>query len=721
MAEKTFFDNWYGIESIQTEQKLWNAPFFADIIENLNNPDKIEEIINQHKKTIFNQYIAEHMHPEQKAAAQQQLNTQKEKIQNATEAYAMVGNFINDIAKLSAVFPPEKKTVLTFVLTDYLENGTFSKELSADLTAAPKGLFNRIKQGKQNQQANACFEEFKQKYTKNSPMQTIGKLDKEVGACLTALIRQTANLDFKGAGDSVNNFKAMMTNEQNQINNYETYIQNYQQKYAAYQSEFENSVLMRQEETLIRNTIKSMQEQKISAQPLNVSDYVEGLDNIPDDEPLIFNFGLIAKNPAMDPKLAIENVLLSNGIKTGTNADEWLLRQEQAQNSDNGRYELFSPIISAKEAKEILPKIMSDLDRLQLSAGLVIPMRANDVFKDTHIPSIPQPEINAGLENLLDKAYLYTILKEDPSRFTAEEYKKFYADLGISSKDELPKTYTSLEQIKQAYPKEEYLFNGTMASDDYCAFSARTGRNGTIYATPHADYAVLYDGAQAYMRAQSATGDNYINTEIGQASGKGIRLGFINIYEQNQEDKFYADFGMEDARKPLVASDILYDVCESPDKVNFHDAHKQMRFSGARISKDEALNGFISRTQGTYEIDGKTLRPISHDSETFVTPEKNPMATKIMHIQYGDYWGGERPTDLYIEVPQNPDKFISQLLSLRQADMQTTFNANNHQDIYERFCVQKKELEQRKARSSNTNEHSAVSNAPLYQRFQHLR
>lgn len=417
-----------------------------------------------------------------------------------------------------------------------------------------------------------------------------------------------------------------------------------------------------------------------------LSNYVPELDSISDDEMVLFNIGLTKR---ADDLIKIQNILQKNNLEFGNETNQWYIRREHSSNSDNGKIELFSPLMTAKQAKEIMPKLISDLDKEEVSKGLVVPIKAKELFENlsnkTDTPEIDQDE----LKKFIIGAYYYT--KFARFRPTTEDFD-YLKQYGIQSRDELPKTFYSLEKLEKQYPKDEFLFSGATASDDFLLLSGRPGRTGTVYATPDIEYATLYDGVTDVGKQEgtTATGNRYVSSIIGNLFDKDVKVGFINVYKQNPKDMFFSNFGMEDYRRFMntTTQPKTVDMCEfNEEERKWEIAHKQAKNApNKRLTRDQALNGYVGSNH-FINIDGKDYMPVSSlsfNSETFVTPEKNPLYEKILHIE----WDGR---NMFIPVNENKEhKIINAILNERKADATHTFN-DGHEDIFDRLQKQKHE------------------------------
>lgn len=385
---------------------------------------------------------------------------------------------------------------------------------------------------------------------------------------------------------------------------------------------------------------------------MDANKYVEGLDKIPDEEIVLFNF-------AVQDKEKFETILKQKNIALGNSAEEWCCNQQGGNQSDSHLYDVWSPLMSAKEAKEIMPSIVEEMDKAQISSNLIVPMKAKDVFADLKEYTTPE-------QSWIDNQLIRVLTKGDYDQCGPSDWKYYSKDdrmfvnelfghspTSVDMPEEFGAKATTLDSIKKEFPEDQFLFSGTMVSDDYFAMSPRAGRNGTLYATPFIDYARKYDGIYDLTGANenggaSVTGDVYKSSVIGHSSDIPIHIGFINVYRQSEDDKFFKNFGMDDAR----------------------------RSSSVQLSKQDALNGYLSHA---IDLQGNPI-PVK-DAETYVTEDKNPLVAKYMHIRFDK-------SEYYLKVPENPDELTQFLLASRQADISDTF-AKRKPHIQSRLSEQK--------------------------------
>lgn len=391
-------------------------------------------------------------------------------------------------------------------------------------------------------------------------------------------------------------------------------------------------------------------------QTYQINDYVERLENIPDSEIVLFNF---AVNDMESGKF--KQIMDEQGLSLGDNTSEWFCDRQGGNQSDSHLLDVWSPTMTAKEAKEIMPKLVAAMDEAKISSNIIIPMLAKDIYRD-RAPCEPKTQewIDSKLSELLTKCD-YDQCQPSDWNFYDKDDKQFIHDLYGSKGDimqppeEFAAGKTTLSGIKKEFPADEYLFSGTMVSDDYFSMSRRAGRNGTLYATPFINYAEKYDGIYDLgadgRGGYSVTGDSYKSSAIGNIGGDSVHIGFINIYKQSKDDKFFKNFGMDDAR----------------------------RSTSSHLSKQDALNGYLS-----YSIDGNGNPIPVYDAETYIDKEKNPLIAKIMHIKCGK-------DNFYMKIPEKPDELTQYLLNARQADITETFKSNKP-FVLDRLSKQKEEL-----------------------------
>ncbi len=686
---------------VDQSEDIWCMPWFDDLMEKIENNGNTEEFINLKNKNLYERYAAEEISPYEKEVKLSQtadhISKLKKQMSKATEMNMLLDAFEKDVDALVAQYPPERQSHIKQMLDDYRRKGTDafkSNNFSChQLKQPPKGFFNKIKNGKKIKNANKHLDKFIEKYKQTNLNALYADLSEEERSdfhSLSSKFEAIANLDKKKTEETSEWFAKNLADKQKSVSFEESYFQNKMQYIENLKLSFSKNEKISQEDEKIRSFAQRTRDEIQNPKQYKATDYIEGMEGLQDDEKIMFNLRF---NP--NTEKAVKNILAYNGLKTGHGTDEWLIRKETRNNSDQNMYEAFSPIMTVKDAKEIMPKLIHDFDQAKVISGIVIPARPKEMFKNISKESLSQDTVDKELSKLI----LGTKFRDSLNNriiFEEEQKKAIMRELEINSVEDLPRSYGSIEELKKQYPKDKYLFSGTMASDDFCQLSGRIGRNGIVYATPDLNYASIYDGATDIGRPMgvSATGDAYVSTAMGKYNGKNVYVGFINVYQQSEQDKFFSNFGIEDYNRnadPHVTPR-SYDLWEpSPDGAVLLNKQGMTPAANNMLTRDQAINGYVDPHSSRFTINGKVCAQPSYNAETFVTPEKNPLKAKIMHIAYETETNTIK--NIYIPIPDNPDEVTKYILSSRQADMKDTFCNADNAEVLLRFQKQKEEFD----------------------------
>ncbi|MBP3345642.1 MAG: hypothetical protein J6L86_01240 [Alphaproteobacteria bacterium] len=684
------------------KEDVWKKPWCDELMEKIETNGDIEEVINAKNQKLYEEFVAEEIVPREgsKVKYQEEISQLEEKSSRAGIFNQKLDDFEKDVEILVSKYPSERQLYVKSLLQDYFKTGEFVDQnddwVFQQLKQPPKGFFNKIRQGTKIKDANRYLDAFIDKYQTVNLRTELNEISEtfsfEDYSTLKSKFESIAERDKENTVLMSEKFAEQERVWQRQISEKQQRIQSTEAEIKKYKTSFKESKYLQEEDEVIRNFAKEIRDDIQNPKQYKVSDYIECLENMSDNEKVMFNLRLAGGN---EIKNAIDRILKYNGLQTGNDMKQWLIRKEMRNTSDNGMHELFSPVMTVKEAKEIMPKLKADFEYANVSSGVVVPLIPENMFKDVVKQTVAQDIVDDNLHKLMVMAKWQVDRKNSNVFYTEEREKALMQYLGVSSLDELPPVYGSMDELKQQFPKDKYLFSGTMASDDYCQFSGRIGRNGMVYATPDIEYAAKYDGATnlGNVMGTSATGDKYISTEVGQVNEKKVYVGFINVYEQSSEDKFFDNFGMEDYRRSKedmkIGQGKSFELWEpSPQGAVILNRQGQVPVNH-RLTKEQAINGFVNRSQ-EHEINGKVYMQPRYDAETYVTPKKNPLKAKVMHIYYKSSYGAEK--NLYIPIPDNPNEFIKYLLNSRQADMTDTFKAIAREDVLARFQKQKEEF-----------------------------
>ena len=677
------------------QQNIWKMPWINDLLDVIKHNGNVEDFISQQNKKLHDEYLEERQAPlkTKKAEFEAKLSQIKNSLAQSKSIQNNLSEFESDIQKLLTTFPNEQKNI-KFMLSDYFSYGKFNQEFSTKrVEQKPKNFFDKLLNKKKIEKNNEILNNFIKKYEDKDLKSALNAFsaeenDSPLASNLKSRFEAICDLDHEKSDitrEEAQNNDAKLENEQTSL---QEKLQDTSARLDEYESHFLESNLIQKQAAFVQDFAKEQQNEILNPKQFSVENYVQCLENMNDDEPVLFNLGLSGSANEQ----AIENILKHNGLESGSEAHQWYIRQENLDISDNGKFEIFTPIMSAKEAKEIMPKLVNDFEDAEFMSSLIIPIKAKDWFHDPEYnkDSLTQEQINQGLEKLIISAKI----QEDKKNGAIKPYDQILQKLGANSFDELPQAY-SMDELKEKFPKDQYLFSGATASDDYTLLSARVGRNGIVYATPHIDYAAKYDGVTdvGSVTGGTATGDKYVSAIMGQALGRDVKVGFINVYEQSPNDKFFGYFGMEDYMKcrRTVDTPRTYNVCEFQNGVMQPTTKTAQTAVNRTLTKDQAVNGYIGKS-AEFSFNNQTYLPLSYDSETFVTSDKNPIKAKIMHLSCKDNMNIVR--DYYIPVPEKTDEFMQYILNNRQADMRDTFKHNCRQDVLARMEQQKSEFNQ---------------------------
>lgn len=385
------------------------------------------------------------------------------------------------------------------------------------------------------------------------------------------------------------------------------------------------------EDMVVREFAAQITNDILTPKKLKVSDWVERLDNMSDDELIMFDISTQApfegdNDWQRQSRAKVANILKYNCIKGSVSAEtkDWFC--DKGYDTAFIGVELFSPVMRADDAKKIIPKLLSDLSDADMASNLVVAIRPDEMLhratgKNNVQKSMPDIIMNA-LKNKEIKSY---------------DLQNEHDWNGIGP-----------------YKDREYLFSGGMISDDYKFLSRRQGRCGISYAAASSRFAFQYaaltsvltvdPGYDNSIQRTSATTDTYVEPCQLSWNGRPIHIGFINVYKKNPEDKYYGSFGLEHA------------LCER-------------KILGVGAAPAMNLGGSFA--------------------ETFVTPEKNPLVDKIMCLAWN-----KRCFCIPMQQDFSPEvkSAIQSILDVSRGCIETTLRKDQAKRLY-RFNAQLNEFE----------------------------
>lgn len=624
-----------GLATIPSE--VWGVSFFDNLMESIENGGDIEVLLkNKNEVYIAAQKVdADYLRVlDNIKNLTDKLSVDKNKLQNFDNIIAQMGEYMRNVQELKAIFPDVRpyNSNLQELLEEYLYSGNFDKHYLDKLSARPEKFMDRLKYGAQIKRANRILDRFVEKYTKRNLYELINQNFHGVNANLIkrSLFDQLKHLDFYKHGNETE--RAMLV-QSIEIDRHNLEQHEKVKKYMEDQLREE----MDKEDRFVRQFVSDIKKDIMTPPQLNVQDWVERLDAMSDDEMVMFNVRTAANYAKHSQRRAVLNILKYNGLDVGAveETDKWCY--SQGIDTVCHDVELFSPVMRAGDAKQIMPKLLYDLSRAHLSGNLVVAMRPDELLR-----VVPRRYDN---DDAMD-----TIMNAMRTKQLV-----YYGDIGDCEKN---------------YLGDEFLFSGAMVSDDYMMLSRRQGRNGIVYATNRLSFAHNYVGISEYVwrprefykpeinvnesvMNHSATTDNYREASRCQYMGKKVHVGFITVYQQNEsKDRYFNNFGPESA--------------------------------------------MTARWHGMGDL-GKSKTEKGELIETFVTPEKNPVVDKILLIAWNNY---EFVIPMNQNMPDDVRAAIQKIISSYTATMEYTLDENAVSDYdhklvcrhrLDRFMRQKQE------------------------------
>ena len=391
------------------QQNIWKMPWINDLLDVIKHNGNVEDFISQQNKKLHDEYLEERQAPlkTKKAEFEAKLSQIKNSLAQSKSIQNNLSEFESDIQKLLTTFPNEQKNI-KFMLSDYFSYGKFNQEFSTKrVEQKPKNFFDKLLNKKKIEKNNEILNNFIKKYEDKDLKSALNAFsaeenDSPLASNLKSRFEAICDLDHEKSDitrEEAQNNDAKLENEQTSL---QEKLQDTSARLDEYESHFLESNLIQKQAAFVQDFAKEQQNEILNPKQFSVENYVQCLENMNDDEPVLFNLGLSGSANEQ----AIENILKHNGLESGSEAHQWYIRQENLDISDNGKFEIFTPIMSAKEAKEIMPKLVNDFEDAEFMSSLIIPIKAKDWFHDPEYnkDSLTQEQINQGLEKLIISA-----------------------------------------------------------------------------------------------------------------------------------------------------------------------------------------------------------------------------------------------------------------------------------------------------------------------------
>lgn len=620
MSEDEFLRN-------NTNLDIVLRPWFQDLLGCMNAGKSIEDFISEKDEKQKNLSESSGELKDAKIRyddAKKRYDKDTEELKNLKKLSILVSSIHNKIKELREECPDSKRDALNSILRKYYySDGTFDdKEL--DL----QNWKDKLKYSKKIENVKRLLKKLVEQCDAENiktPEDTDAKRIIEADFC---------NYDTYYSDDLFQKKTDELTKQTNESGEY------YESCTESWNNHFESwKKKQSKENSLIREFVEKKGDPYIKPKSYDVDKFVFGLSNIKDEEHVIFNVGVYCN------RIKLDYILSLMGMHRSNTTDGWYY-EKSGIGYDADKMDIWSPVMTAKEAKQVLPELLDRLKNIGTRLQSVIPaIKISDISDYISSEQIKMQDFNIenelrGIINFAD----WDRYDCDEQRWLnlSQEVRKQICDyLGISDIEKKPKEIglntTTKEGVLKEFPSDKYLYSGTTVSNDYFSMSRRAGRSGLVYATPVFDYACGYDGAKS--GGISATTDKYISTKIATIDGKDVNIGFINVYKRADKQKFYRNFGIEDGVKEEIQENGIYDV------------------------------------------------------ETIINNDKNPLVAKYIHLSFGK-------KDYFIRVPENPSKIISFILQSRRAKLTDTFIKT---EIYGRLKKQCKETREGKIPGATSN------------------
>ena len=206
----------------------------------------------------------------------------------------------------------------------------------------------------------------------------------------------------------------------------------------------------------------------------NIDTYVPTLTEIDDNKAVIFNF----RCQNINDKGKLEKILEELGLKETPDVSGWLVQAKLDASSEKS-IDIWSPIMTAKEAKEIMPELLQRLDKSGIKRSNVLPITVENLLekidyekKDT----IKTANFDQEVDKILQKFEYDSCSKDTAIEYwyqeaTSEQKKQLCELYGLEDTDQFPEQFGAneftLDKIKYRYPSKDYVYSGTQVSDDY--------------------------------------------------------------------------------------------------------------------------------------------------------------------------------------------------------------------------------------------------------------
>ena len=271
---------------------------------------------------------------------------------------------------------------------------------------------------------------------------------------------------------------------------------------------------------------------KEAARRTNTSEYIT--------EPVMY-FRTVNGNSGKKPEEMVQ-ILKDAGINASLDASDktaWVINEAQA-----GGYELVSPFLSPETAPEQFDMVNDLLQKNGVDlVGAVTPTTISQI-DPTVATGVSRNQAMTNIREYFDaNPELYENL--DLSRSATDD--ELLDALVNKSKREAEEAGNDLYlwTLKSKYSDSDVLMRGQKfatsdASSAYANMSPKAGATGSTLATTDSKYASGFAGTRG---SRGGAGDSALY--VGQTGTNNTKVGFVNVYQNNDKNVFYGNVDIE--------------------------------------------------------------------------------------------------------------------------------------------------------------------------------
>ena len=284
----------------------------------------------------------------------------------------------------------------------------------------------------------------------------------------------------------------------------------------------------------------------------------------------------------------IVQILNDAGIRASTDVSDqsaWVINKAVASRDYETGYELVSPFLSPENAAKEFDIVNDILEQNGIiTFGAVTPTTIQQI-DPTSVTGVSIAQARSNIRKYFENdKELQDLVIENGLSLDAATDEELLDILIFNKLDPDGKNLYSINRLSKQYEGDDVLYRGQkFATSDpssaYANMAPKAGATGSVLGTPNLYYAAEYTGG-------NGTGVGLSGKNIGEIKVGNNNVGFLNVYNNNERNTFYGNYGIE------YLSD---------------------------INRDKIL-------QPKYQNMTKKL----YDSETLITPQDNPIVDRYI-------------------------------------------------------------------------------------------